>query len=177
MEIIFTQDYKQYQKNEIVCLPERKATKLISKGFAKEAPEYWLPCQLSVAELFTATRIARGCAIEGIHERWAIISPYTARIPEYYTLTETRYHHILTGASFRVSHPNRNVWGAEGLNKIVVNSSTIKPFTQFFMNYMIEHNIDCHTKLFKEDLVKLENAINNRDTQKSTASIQDETIK
>ena len=171
MLVKIIKDYKDYKKDTYEYFCPKDANKFIKKGIAEDVPEYWTPGNLCVAELFTATRIKGGHAIEGVHERWAILSSYTARIPQYYTITETKYRHILTGMAFRTSHPNRNLWGAEGLNQIVVNSSTIKPFTEFFMNYMVEHDMNANTILLKEDIKKFESALNqkakNADEEKS----------
>ncbi len=160
MLVKIIKENKKYKNGEYIFMCPREAGKYIKKGFAEECKEYWLPRQLYVVELFTATRIQRGHATEGVHERWAIVIPYEAGIPEYRTLTETKYRHVLTGASFKESSPERNLWGAEGLNQIVVNSHNIKPFADFFMDYMIQHDVDANTILFREDIKKLENAIN-----------------
>ena len=176
MLVNIIKDYKEYKKNTYIHMCPKEARKIIKRGIAEEVTEYWVPGQLYVAELFTATRINKGHATEGIHERWAIVFPYTARIPQYYTLTETKYRHILTGTSFRQSHPDRNLWGAEGLNQVVVNSNTIRPFTDFFMNYMVEHDMDANTILLKEDIKKFEIELN-KTTEKNKNLLQNEHAK
>ena len=172
MLVKIVKDNKKYNKDEYVYMSPFDAKKYIKKGIAEEAPEHWVPGQLVIAELFTATRIYHGSATEGEHKRWAVLCPYVANIPGYRTLTETKYRHVLTGISMRESHPTRNLWGAEGLNQVIVNTSTIKPFVEFFMNYMIEHDMDKNTIMFKEDIKKFE-CLLNKTTEKSEEKLQD----
>lgn len=171
MLVKIVKDNKKFKKEQYVYMCPYDAKKYIKKGIAEEAPEHWLPRQLIVAELFTVTRIYRGNATDGLHKRWAVLFPYIANIPEYRSLTETRYRHILTGISLRESHPSLNLWGAEGLNQVVVNTSTIKPFTEFFMNYMIKHDMDIDTIMFKEDIKRFESSLNNT-PEKSEEKLQ-----